>query len=214
MELPVRPDLPLGNYLFSWEKASYRVLLTGDQDLANKTYNRLKSCFERYAQKNDVMLLISDGEKFCLHGNSRCRQSFETYVSRCVLDVPGSLEDEMACVRDLLGSLIILIGPETFTLNVESNDNKCGAFKRNTVPSLWRRARVLSFASFAVLPDRVPPFSEINDAFTKIRLVRQSHDLSQYIVTTDSPHISVKMISLFPDVMAVVREILITPSLF
>jgi len=182
----------------SWKRAAHSILITGEFAAINRSYLSVRTYVANYAQQNKVLLLTSDG-KVSLHGQSK-RSILESYMGRYS---EFSFEEQLDYEKNLMDSLIILIGPETFRLNRDD---------LAILRILWRRARVLSIAVIAVLPQsqRNLPFDEQHIARTKLNLFVREQDIPQGLDFVIDEHFAIRVFNLFPGVIAVCRELCFT----
>ncbi len=205
-----RPDFFFSDCPVSWKQATCGVLVTGDEhDLLDAAYIRFKLYLESYAQQSGASLLISNGRRLFLHGNEQVCESLATYVRDCILN--DRVDDERRCVIvDELTSQIILLVHGSFVNAEDSSRIKFREIECNgldVLPSLWRRARTLSIAVFAVCPECLCSPIKIDNAFTKFTLFRNKRSIPRDAVSGSAPDAIAQAVRLFCEFMAIRRSI-------
>ena len=193
-----RPDFQIGSYTVSWKRASHTILVTGEPAVTDHVYLKTRKHLKSYAKQNKVLLLTSS-DKLYLYGQNK-RSILDYYMGRYR---EFSFEEQLDYEKDLMDSLIILIGPETFRLN---------QYALTVLRMLWRRARVLSIAVIAVLPQSQEnlPFNEQYIARTQLNLFAMKLDIPQGLDFVIDEYLTIRVLNLFPSIAAVCREHVLT----
>lgn len=201
------PNFMPGECPISWKRASHRVLISGQEDQIEPAFSRLKNYLESYARENMTALLISDGIKLYLRASAKARKSIED-MSKYILD-DCEINDRMYETLEGIYPLILLISPvaiidsglgtEYDVLDIKNNVCKVSC-------SFWRQARVFSIAAFAVVITGYYPFYEVNDAFTKLTLIRDEKGVSGNLNPSSYNDTSVRPVRLFQDMVAFCSE--------
>jgi hypothetical protein len=166
--LQERPDFSLGKFTVSWKDAVNRVLVFGESCLVRNVVPVFIESLDSYAERNGC-LLVAPG----LHKPFRGNEDKLKYLGKYFADYYGCIslsdDEKEAVLRQLNGSLILLITPSTFSWPGWI----FGSSAASIAKTLWRRAHIYLFAAFAVLPESDEYFGELLDlcdAFNRFRL--------------------------------------------
>lgn len=170
MAFPVeKPDLVFRRFRMTWEKASQRVFVVADNRSVCWVLADLLQALERYAHENRVLLFVP-GEYRPFRGNTDKLELLRKLV--VVKSCTGIPDKELfALYEQLFGSVALLVGPAAFSEAPPETRDALGVGALRAARIVWRHARLLSFAAFAVLPDSKEfsrLFPELADACVKV----------------------------------------------
>ncbi|AEG14430.1 hypothetical protein Desku_0830 [Desulfofundulus kuznetsovii DSM 6115] len=180
-----KPDFSFGKFTVSWKDAVNRVLVAGESCLVRNIIPVFMQSLDSYAERNGC-LFVAPGLDKPFRGNEDKLKYLGKYFADYYGCISLSDDEEKAVLRELSGSLILLITPSTFSWSGWI----FGSSAASIAKTLWRRAHIYSFAAFAVLPESDEYFGELLDlcdAFNRFRLCTDAKDVQVRVGSQDKP---------------------------
>ncbi|MGB9825497.1 MAG: hypothetical protein ACPLRU_02380 [Desulfofundulus sp.] len=169
----------------SWKDAVNRVLVIGESCLVRNVVPVFVQSLDSYTERNGC-LFVAPGLDRPFRGNEDKLKCLGKYFADYYGCINLSDDEKEAVLRELSGSLVLLITPSTFSWPGWIFGSSAASIGK----TLWRYARAHLFAVFAILPETDEYFGELLDlcdAFNRFRLCTGEEDVQVRVGCQDKP---------------------------
>jgi len=169
-----KPDFSFRGFRVTWERATWGILVTAEERTLPRVLRDLTEALERYASESKLLLFIP-GQRKPFRGEIGYLASLKRLLTGS--NIPD--QEEFALYREVFGSVVLLVTPAAFSEVSSETREFLEVGVLRAAATVWRYARPLSFAAFAVLPDSTEFFSafpEVCSACTRIRYETETGD--------------------------------------